>query len=176
MERTKSIAYYDNEDIEVPLDLIHYEDVDFFTLNGIELPAKVVDVYDGDTLTLVVNFRGKLEKFKCRIMGIDTPEIKLPKTETNREHKKLVAKKARNALISMVTNCSIDIDTPYTKNQIREMLRDNTMLPTVTFYDFDKYGRCLIDIGDTSKKMIKLGHANAYDGGTKQSTFNSYSN
>ena len=38
--------------------------------------AKVVAVYDGDTIRAVFKFNGDYYKFNIRLMGIDTPEIR----------------------------------------------------------------------------------------------------
>ena len=38
--------------------------------------ARVVSVYDGDTITIIMRFRWKSFQFKCRLMGIDTPELR----------------------------------------------------------------------------------------------------
>ena len=37
--------------------------------------AKVVSVNDGDTCDLVI-IRNGLERFECRLLGIDTPELR----------------------------------------------------------------------------------------------------
>jgi hypothetical protein len=54
------------------------------------------------------------------------------------------------------------------------LLKTNTLVVDINFYEFDKYGRCLIDINKASEQMITLGMANAYDGGTKKVEFDSY--
>jgi len=48
----------------------------WFNFEGEMMRAKVVDVYDGDTITLVFRFGNKIWKDKCRLSGIDTPEIR----------------------------------------------------------------------------------------------------
>ena len=47
-----------------------------FSLNGKTFTAKVVDVYDGDTITVVFKVFNQYYKWNCRIMHVDTPEIK----------------------------------------------------------------------------------------------------
>jgi endonuclease YncB( thermonuclease family) len=149
-------------------------DVKFFTLSGMKLKGKVVDVYDGDTVHVIINFYNKLQKFKCRIMGIDTPEMKQPINGENREMKKRCAKIARNTLVSLVTNCDVDVNYLYNKSGIKNLLNTNTLIVDIEFYEFDKYGRCLIDINKVSEKMVTMGMANSYDGGTKKIDFDSY--
>ena len=149
------------------------DDVEFFSIAG-RKTGKVVDVYDGDTIHVITFLEGKYVKLKARIIGIDTPEIKLPKNCENREEKKNKAKLARNYLVSQITNCGIDINLPYTSKEMKELLRTNTLLVEIDFFEFDKYGRILIDIENVSKKMIKGGYANSYDGGTKNTEFELY--
>lgn len=49
-------------------------EVKWLTLNGITCQCKVSDVYDADTVTLVVTFNQELYRVKCRLMGIDSAE------------------------------------------------------------------------------------------------------
>lgn len=51
------------------------------------IPAKVVDVYDGDTITVIFLLNGNKDspfKIKIRILGIDTPEIRTKNPEEKR--------------------------------------------------------------------------------------------
>ena len=128
------------------LNIIIPEDAPKFTLNGLVVPARVVDVYDGDTCKCVFDFRGNFSKFTCRIYGIDTPEIRNKDLED-----KARGYKARDALREVCLN----------------------KLVTLTCYNFDKYGRLLVDfsvqdISSISKWMIDSGYAKEYYGGHKQ--------
>lgn len=58
------------------LDAVKYEDVDFFHLNGMQCLAKVVRVYDADTVHCIFFINGKAFKFKVRLARIDTAEKK----------------------------------------------------------------------------------------------------
>ena len=42
---------------------------------NITTDAKVVKVHDGDTCDLVIIRNRSLERFKCRLAAIDTPEL-----------------------------------------------------------------------------------------------------
>lgn len=53
-----------------------YKEIPFFDLKGWEGPAKVVKVYDGDTVTVVLYVGENPYKFRVRLEGIDTAEIK----------------------------------------------------------------------------------------------------
>jgi|688.fasta_scaffold965060_2 endonuclease YncB( thermonuclease family) len=47
-----------------------------FGLTGVCCQTKVVDVYDGDTLTLAFIFRDQIYHKKCRVFGVDCAEIR----------------------------------------------------------------------------------------------------
>jgi endonuclease YncB( thermonuclease family) len=51
-----------------------YNTVDFFSLNGWSGPAKIVKVYDGDTMTAILFVNNKPFKFRIRLADIDTAE------------------------------------------------------------------------------------------------------
>ena len=55
------------------------DDVKFFDLKDQTFNAKVVDVYDGDTCSIVIRLNNEWTKFKVRAYGYDTPEMKPPK-------------------------------------------------------------------------------------------------
>lgn len=45
-------------------------------LNYGNTPAKVLSVYDGDTITVAIPFQKTILKEKCRLAGINAPEIR----------------------------------------------------------------------------------------------------
>lgn len=108
-----------------------------------------VHVIDGDVYV----------SFDLRINGIDTPE-KRPKkagrTAQSLLNEKLAAKKAREAVVQLITKGKkqILIKNPETGKYAGRMLGDA----------FIKDGKQLISIAD---HLIKHGHALKYDGGTK---------
>jgi len=57
-------------------DILDQEDVPWLSLEGQHLRCYVKAVYDADTVTLVVPFDGKPYLKKCRLAGIDAPEIR----------------------------------------------------------------------------------------------------
>ena len=110
--------------------------------------AYVVSVYDGDTITVILDMgMGVQKKAKCRMYGIDTPELR---GKTAKE--KAAAKVARDRL--------------------RELINEKTVL-VQSLTKPDKYGRLLvkvwIDGTYVNDLLIKEGHARAYDGGKKAS-------
>ena len=122
LEKNNSNNIMDNSTIieqNTYLDKIKYNDVDFFNLNGFKTWAKCVKVYDGDTGTFVFFFNNKPFKFRVRLAGIDTPEIK-----SNNPDEMAVGILARNKLQGLI----------YDKLVFLECLR------------WDKYGRLLAKI------------------------------
>ena len=91
----------------------------------------------------------KLFKFNCRIVGVDTPEIRT-RNKLEKEYGLLV------------------------RDKLREKILDKVV--TIKCGDFDKYGRLLIDIQErgalaeetVSEWLIKNNYAFKYDGGTKK--------
>lgn len=115
----------------------HGGNTPFFTLNGIKDYARVTEVYDGDTITIVMNISGSFLKFKCRMMGIDTCEIR-SKNPKNKE----LAVKARNRLIQLITDKQVDDASK--KKDVAAFLEDDVYVIWVHCLEFDKYGRALI--------------------------------
>jgi endonuclease YncB( thermonuclease family) len=147
----------------------HGGNTPFFTLNGMKAYARVTDVYDGDTLTLVLNVNGSYLKFKCRMMGIDTCEIR----SKNIKNKDL-AVKARNRLIQIITGKHIDETSK--KKDVASTLSNDVYIVWVHCLDFDKYGRALVQCYATedstmsfSEMLIDEKLAYKYEGDTKLS-------
>lgn len=62
-----------------------FDELNKFTFNGLMTKAKIVDVYDGDTVTLVFYFNNIPIKDSFRMFGYDAPELKPLKTIPHRE-------------------------------------------------------------------------------------------
>ncbi len=151
---------------------IKSSDISQFSLNGMKTRGKVVEIYDGDTCKIVLLNNNVLQKFNCRMNGIDTPEIKPLLSNPNREIEIKNAYKARNRLIQLCTNANIDFKNFDTK---KVSLDTNTKLVYIKCLEFDKYGRLLVNIYDNDNEnsisyneiLINEGFAKKYDGGTK---------
>ena len=109
--------------------------------------AKVIKVYDGDTITVAAKLpfkKSPIYRFSVRLNGIDSPEIK----GTTKQERDL-AIKSRDALHNLIFGKIIEL-----KNNGKE-----------------KYGRLLSDIYcddlHVNKWMVEKGYALAYDGGKK---------
>jgi len=146
--------------------------VPLFDLKGNTYSAKVVDVYDGDTCTIVIYLNDGFTKFKLRCLGYDTPEIKPPKDTENRDQLIDMAIKSRNYFISRVTNCHFDLNQHYSKNELKILMLTNTKLIKVKSHGWDKYGRLLGEIfinnQNLNQEMVAKNYGYQYDGGTKK--------
>lgn len=135
------------------------------------LKAKIIDVYDGDTFTAAVVlplnnvFPGTQCSncnntslfsypigFKCRLSGIDTPELR-----TKNAHEKILGYMARDKVRQLVLNKMVTLQT----------------------WGFDKYGRLLVTAfeetaGDIGLCLIGSKLAVEYDGGTKKYDWGSH--
>ena len=84
-----------------------------------EIYARVYKVYDGDTISVIFKFNKEFIKYSCRIVGIDTPELRTKNTE----EKKL-------GIIA--------------RDYLRELVLEKII--KIKVLDFDKYGRLLINL------------------------------
>lgn len=112
--------------------------------------AKVVDVYDGDTITVSIINNFTIQKHKLRMLGYDSPEMKPRLNIPNRAEEIEKAKQAKNFLNNLILN--------------KVVLAD--------INGFDKYGRLLgtifYDTKNINQVMLDNGHGYVYNGGTKR--------
>jgi len=114
-----------------------------FNFDGLNCMCRVIDITDGDTIKVIINFKNDYYKLIIRLNNIDTCETK-SKCEENKQ-KGLDAKKR---IFNLITKKTIDIvDKKYIKNE----LNDICYLCYIKCYDFDKYGRVLADIYSNEK-------------------------
>ena len=110
---------------------------------NISTSAKVVKVHDGDTCDLVIIRKRSLERFKCRLAAIDTPEL-----ETGRK-----AKKARDFLAWLsIGNDPADFGRrtqPWSKVELQNQLDANKTLIFAEFQEVGYYGRPLVVLKKT---------------------------
>jgi endonuclease YncB( thermonuclease family) len=117
-------------------------------VNGTTVTAKVVSVYDGDTIKVVFPLNNIFYKWNCRLMGVDTPELR-----------------TRNAKEKEYGY--------FVRDRLREKISDKIVI--LKCEDLDKYGRLLVtvicdeDSCNINKWLIDSDYAFAYDGGTKKS-------
>jgi len=122
------------------------KEVKTFSFDGVEKYVRIIKVYDGDTCTLIFRWKKQNIKCSCRIIGIDTPELK-----TSNKKEREMGFKAKEFLENLI---------------LEKVLK-------VRFLKNDKYGRPLVEIflhngQSISNLMITEGYAKPYFGGTKQ--------
>lgn len=141
-----------------------FETTPTYSLEGTKTNCKILKLYDGDTLWLAIEKHGQLYKYKCRMMGYDSPEMKPPLKQAGRDLEIKAAKES--------------------KDYLETLLKDKYV--TVEFFGYCKYGRPLINlyIYKTSRNcfgsvtysnpkcvndiMISSKHGYPYDGGKKK--------
>lgn len=129
------------------LETINHNDIPKFTFEtGEKIYAKVYKVYDGDTISVIFRWHRQYIKTSCRILGLDTPEIRTK----NLEEKKL----------------GIEV-----RDFLRSLILDKVV--KIKLYHNDKYGRPLIDVFTEDDKSIKdilieKKFAKPYNGGRKE--------
>ena len=127
---------------------MNWDDATEFSFEGDFKEAKVLEVYDGDTITVAFPFGGKMFRWKCRLNGVDTPELRT----RNLKEKEFGYK-------------------------VRDYLREKILgkVVKISCKDFDKYGRLLVEVYDDTESvnnwLIENEYAFAYDGGTKKKWF-----
>jgi len=141
------------------LKTVNTDDIDYFSFKGKTFYAKPCNIYDGDTFSVVFEYKGDLIKYRCRCHGYDTPEMRPSLKNPNRDHEKELAKKAKERLIELLN-------------------KHETGMVKIECLEFDKYGRLLIkvfnNVDDLSLNeiMVNEGHGKWYDGGTKDTVWN----
>lgn len=126
----------------------NWDDAVDFTFKGETKKAKVLSVYDGDTITVAFPFGDKMFSWNCRLTGVDTPEIR-----TRNKQEKEFGYKVRDNLRTKILGEIVNIECD----------------------DFDKYGRLLVKIYNDDECindwLVENGFAFVYDGGTKKKWF-----
>ncbi len=142
------------EEIQVDLKSVNEKEVKYFSFAGRRLIVKPCNIYDGDTFSILFEWKGEVIKYRCRCVGYDTPEMKPSLKDPNREKEK------QKALLA--------------KMRFEELLaKGKDGLVEVECGEFDKYGRILVtvyngvDQESLNDIMMKEGHGLPYDGGKK---------
>lgn len=130
--------------------IVDHNKIPFHSYEKEEDVCKVTKCYDGDTIHILRIIGKTPYRFKCRLTGIDTAEIR-----TNNSKEKVFALKTRDYLANLILDKFV----------------------WVVFGGFDKYGRLLCEVYldhrdikrscSVNKQLINEGYAQPYDGGTK---------
>ncbi len=117
-------------------------------VNGKTVEAKIISVYDGDTVKAIFPLNGVLYKWSCRLTGVDTPELRT-RNAKEKKYGYFVRDELRKKVLGKVVRLECE--------------------------DLDKYGRLLVKIFCYDDKchidewLIDSGYAFYYDGGKKNS-------
>ena len=151
---TKDIVKKEESQFESEESILEKTDgnsIPFHTMDGYNTIGKVTEVYDGDTITVIMKYKNCMDKFKIRLIGYDSPELKPRKDIDDRQNIVSLAKEAKKQLSDKVLNKIVKVHC----------------------HDFEKYGRLLatiytMDNEDVNEWMIKNGSGcKEYDGGKK---------
>lgn len=146
----------------------HYDNVEPFCISP--CVAKIVDIYDADTVTVALELEGKIVRMPVRITGLDTPEIRPKRSNPLRLLESRAARRSRDAVVAMCTG--IPVRGRQTRRSIRAILGASEKLVRLEPYGFDKYGRILGDIKledgiSLRDRLLSEGWARIYGGGTR---------
>ena len=134
------------------------KDISYFSFKNKKFYGSPCNIYDGDTFSIIFNYKDELIKYRCRCLGYDSPEMKPPLKNENRLHEKELALKAKERFTELIS-------------------KHETKLIKIECFDFDKYGRILVNVYNlideksVNNMMIEEGHGKIYDGGKKDTNW-----
>ena len=79
-----------------------HKDVPYFNFKNKSFIAMPCKIYDGDTFSVIFDYKGELIKYRCRCYGYDTPEMRQPKNNPNRDHEKKLALEAKYRITELL--------------------------------------------------------------------------
>jgi endonuclease YncB( thermonuclease family) len=155
-EEKNSSVISSMEHKEIKWELYTYDTTNKFSFEGQQFICRVLDVYDGDTITCALPVCGNIYRFSLRLADIDTCEIK-SKNEAVREK----AYEAKHFLLNNIlhhNNIDIKFDKHISRADTRDILSSNICLVNIYCGTFDKYGRLLAWIFPSSCEYILDGN------------------
>lgn len=134
------------------------------TFDGMNTTVRVTDVYDGDTITAVVDIGGfQYRRVTMRLTGIDTPELRSKFADERN-----MALAARNRVLNWLLPGVFALDGKYTRRSITAQLDHSPAIVDARLGKFDKYGRVLCRIFRDSQclndVMVEEKLARPFDG------------
>jgi endonuclease YncB( thermonuclease family) len=150
----------------------HIDNTPHFTLAGLSSWARVVDVYDGDTLTCIVPLLERFYQITFRLNGIDTNELK----NKNEQLKKQAYLARHQVLVYMCPEYNLLPECE--RKDIQQFLKQNQIVVWLKCYEHDKYGRVMADVFSSPNSesltdlLLNQGLGYEYHGGTKKKSNN----
>ena len=139
--------------------------------------AKVISVYDGDTCDLVVIMGQSLERFKCRLADIDSPEMpKKELKESDPEKYEIALKRAEKSRDFLAWLCTGNVpqdfpsdSIPWSKDELQKRLDASKTLIYAEFQGIGGFQRPLITLRKSSGArdsfndlLMQYGYAEKY--------------
>jgi endonuclease YncB( thermonuclease family) len=140
------MIFFRTKRLEKKLEDCDPNQIPYFSFEHVKTQCKIVYFYDGDSCTIIFKHDNKFVKLKCRLRGIDTPELR-----SSFGPEQFAARRVK------------DYVSQY-----------NDKILTVQMYGFDKYGRTLVELFDPktgssiNNDLVRFGMAYRYDGKTKK--------
>ena len=135
------------------------EEINKFELKNINLYVKIIDIYDGDTVTGIIFYNNIPYIIKIRLLRIDTPEMK----GINETEELNIKEKALAIICKYILYYNIK--------------KYDNMIYIKTFGN-DKYGRTLGELYNNKKEeicfndlLINSNYCDKYEGGKKKRLF-----
>lgn len=107
-----------------------------FSFEGMSFKGKLSGIYDGDTITAIVELTpGTFCQLKFRMAGINTPEL------VGEYH--IEGIKARDRVIQLITG---SYDENMSRSVLKDFINSNNFYIWIKCGPFEKYGRVLAEI------------------------------
>lgn len=143
--------------------------------NNYNIHARLLSVYDADTITAVFPFpnTSNYYKYNVRLIGIDSPEMKSKDVKLRTK-----AEQARTLLLKYLNPNEAETSKYFSKKkkEHQQYLDENILNIRLECQSLDKYGRILAKVYNTHNNTITASEYLAnqhvvykYDGGTKLS-------
>lgn len=144
----------------------NFDTTPMFGFIGMTVKAKVVEVYDGDTITIVFLYRGIIIKHRLRTEGYDSPELRPLRTIDHRDLHIECGQKARDYLSQLVLGKIVKIIF-----NDKNTDKYGRLLGTIYLRDNNSSGLSCFCSNDQSininQLMIDHGYGMPYNGGKK---------
>jgi endonuclease YncB( thermonuclease family) len=160
----KCFSCCSSDNLDKKLSIATFETIPTYSLEGTFVPCKILKIYDGDTLWLAIYIHNQLYKYKCRMLGYDSPEMKPPLKQANREDEIKAAKASKEYLENLLKERYIKVEFFGYCKYGRPLINLYIYTETVDCFGRKRYSeqKCVNEI------MISKGYGYPYDGGKKK--------